>query len=233
MKKITSKQIFTYVLLICIIAVGAVYMLVYKKNVEETEAVRNNIGGLTQRITNLKVYHDNEAMYLADMEPMKKKIREVLEPYPVDVKEEDIIMQAVYTQLAAPIEFKSINISGETVMTSIGADVVTGAGMEEYQQEIQFIEQGATYPNEVSYADLKVAVQTIFDSDYPIGIKNFVYAKSGASTEGKDDEVDVKLTGTLDLVFYSVAGTGKEYVKPEVLPYTSGTENIFGTSLEK
>lgn len=32
----------------------------------------------------------------------------------------------------------------------------------------------------------------------------------------------------MDLVFYSVTGTGKEYAAPDMVPYLAGTDNIFG-----
>ena len=74
MKKITSKQVFTYVLLLGIIAVVAVYFLVYKKNVELADQKNASNATLNQRVKALEQYHIDEPKYLEEMEPMKKEI---------------------------------------------------------------------------------------------------------------------------------------------------------------
>ena len=53
-----------------------------------------------------------------------------------------------------------------------------------------------------------------------IGIQNVVYSKGDAENPN--------LSGHIDLVFYSVQGTGKEYAAPDMIPYIAGTDNIFG-----
>ncbi len=224
MKKITSKQIFTYVALLCIIIIGAVYMFVYKKNMEEAKAIEASNVTLAKRVASLKTYYDNEKMYKEEMEPMKEEIAEILEPYPAMIKEDDIIMQAVYTQVAAPIQYSSVNVGGESVLKAVSADVVTKAAIEGYDKKISFKAKSATLPNEVDYENLKVAIQSLYDSNYMIGIRSLTYAKGGE---------DGKLSGNMDLVFYSVDGVGKEYVAPVVAPYVSGTENIFGNVNEE
>ena len=47
-----------------------------------------------------------------------------------------------------------------------------------------------------------------------------VYAKN---------EEEGTLEGNIDLYFYSAAGTGKEYVTPDIAAYLAGTGDIFQT----
>lgn len=223
MKKITSKQIFTYVLLFCIVIIVAVYAFVYKKNKDLAKETKANNEVLEQRVNKLKTYYDNEKQYKEDMVPLKEDIVKILEPYPSNIKEEDAIMQAVNTQRATEVIYSGINIGEKGVYKGIPAEVVKNAGMEEFQSAINFEQRRVTYPNVVDYENLKLVVQSLFDSDYPIGITNISYTPSEGGS----------LNGVLDLVFYSVSGTGKEYVKPDILPYVSGTENIFANSEEK
>jgi len=224
MKKITSKQIFTYAILLGIIAIAAVYFLVYKKKVELAEQTRATNMALAERVESLKVYHINEAKYLEEMEPLKEEIDVMLAPYPADVKDIDLIMQAVNTQAVSPIHYTGINLGNLGIMQSISSDVVVNAGVEKYQEQIDFCERTTTYTTAITYEGLKEAVQSLFDSEYLIGINSISYTK----TDGEGG-----LMGTMDLAFYSVSGTGKEYVKPEIPPYVSGTENIFGLAEEE
>ncbi len=253
MKKSTSKQIFTYVVLFGILILVAVYFLVYQKNVEKTEALQASNANLQNRVNDLKVYYDNEATYLAEMEPMKTEIAEILSKYPSENREEDVIMQAVITQMTTPMEYTTVNIGDTEVMKAISADVVKGAGIEAYQTDINFNAQKATYANKLNYSNLKAAIKSLYDSKYVIGISGITYsdteeistdeivdidAAEGTAVENtttaatEETGKETELTGTLNLVFYSVSGTGKEYVLPEILPYESGTGNIFGQAEE-
>lgn len=224
MKKITSKQVFTYVLLLGIIAVVAVYFLVYKKNMELADQKNASNATLNQRVKSLEQYHIDEPRYLEEMEPMKKEIDVLLEPYASNVTDLDLIMQAVKTQQVAPIVYSGINLGGKNVMKAISVDTVQKAAVEKYQEQITFVEQTCTLPNKITYEGLKTAVQSLFDSEYLIGIKSITYAKAGENGE---------LQGNIDLSYYYVTGTGKEYVKPVLTEYESGTENIFGVKKDE
>lgn len=224
MKKLTSKQIFMFVLLVCILLVAIVYFTVYKKYSGLAEQTRNSNAALTVRVADLKKYYDNESMYLEEMEPMKEGIKEILTQYPAEIREEDLIMHAVSTQLVTPVTYSSVNFGAKSVIKAVAADVVQNAGMEEYQEQIKFSEYQVSYPNRLTYLGLKNLVQTIFDSEYNIGIRSISYAGDSASNE---------LNGTMELAFYSASGTGKEYVLPDITPYIGGTENIFGLENEE
>jgi hypothetical protein len=43
------------------------------------------------------------------------------------------------------------------------------------------------------------------------------------------NENDDTLEGSIDLYFYSVLGSGKEYTAPKITAYPAGTDNIFNT----
>lgn len=245
MKGINGKQIFTTVVLFSVLIVVAVYFLVYQKNMDKTEALVSSNESLENRVNSLKTYYDNQQMYKDDMAKMEPEMDEILSKYVSDVREEDQIMQAVISQRVAEIYYDSINMKDKKEMLTIPAEVVQGANVEKYQDEIVFAEKGASYANKLDYHNLKTMIQTLFDSEYNIGIKGISYS-SGEATESiihgvlnqetgevtyiKDKSEDRKvgiLSGTLELVFYYVEGNGVEYTKPEMQEYISGTEDFF------
>ena len=65
-----------------------------------------------------------------------------------------------------------------------------------------------------------LAMTPLKNSDKPIGIKKITYSRVGDDTP--------LLSGTLELAFYSMVGNGKEYQKPDMMPYENGSTNIFG-----
>ncbi len=243
MKKMNSKQMFTYVVMFGVLILIMVYFFVYKKNVEKAEALNASNNTLEERVDSLQVYADNQKQYEADMEKMEPEIKVILDKYPAANLEEDVIMQAVITQMSTPIIYDAIVIGEDEAYKSIPADIVSGADIDEYQQEINFVETNAVYESSLTYEALKQAVQSIFDSKYMIGIKGISYTKTENEVakenaeEGVEGSADITgefvpdmsyvLNGNMELVFYSVEGNGKEYVKPNILPYISGTTNFF------
>lgn len=218
-KKVSSKDVFTYTAIICVLILVAFYFLFYKKYQDMTETTRRSNSALSQRISDLKIYYDNEEQYLLDTEALKVALANLLDIYPADTREEDVIMMATNIQAATPIEYSAINIDEREIIQDISQDIVVQAKQEQYQNAIQFVELNASYSNVLTYFSLKDAIRTILDSDYRLSIKNITYAKN---------EEDGTLDGVIDIGFYSVSGTGKEYSWPAIPAYESGTDNIFG-----
>lgn len=197
-----------------------VYVFAYQRLITEAETIEAPNRELSQRVNQLKIYYDNRYIYQADTETTEQLIDELLAGYPADAREEDVIMLAVQMQQSNDGEFLTINADRGEAIHTVSAETVAAAASEKYTQAIQFQDLYATYVNEVSYPGLKSMIQRIYDSDNRIGIQNIAFTKG--------DEENPKLSGHMDLVFYSVTGTGKEYAAPEMVSYLAGTDNIFG-----
>lgn len=220
MKKGISKQVFTYVVVLVLLALLAVYMLGYKKYMTMATEKQTANAAMEKEIESLKVYYINEAQYKADMVPMTEEIHAIMDQFPADILEEDVIMHAVKTQMGSEIVYSNINISENEAYQEVGEDVVLATAQEDMQTGISFMERTGTYVNELDYTNLKKSIQAVFDSQYNIGIKKITYSRVGDDTP--------LLNGTLELAFYSMVGNGKEYQKPDMMPYENGSTNIFG-----
>lgn len=215
-----SKNALLYVTAVGALLMILVYVFVFQKLNTEAETIQNSNRTLSERVNELKQYYDNRETYLQDTQTLEQLIDELLAVYPADAREEDAIMLAVQMQRNSEAEFLTINMSKGNVIHEVSAETVTAAASEKYAQALQFRNMDAIYVNEVSYAGLKSMIQTVFDSSNRIGIQNIVYSKG--------DTENPRLSGHIDLVFYSVDGAGKEYIAPDIIPYIAGTDNIFG-----
>lgn len=216
-----SKNVLIYVAAIGALLLVLVYVFVYKKLTTEAESINSSNRVLSQRVSELKTYYDARETYLQATQNFEQLIDDMLTQYPADAREEDAIMLAVQMQQNSEAEFLSINMTqGDTPVQVIPVETVTAAASEKYTQELQFRNFDATYVNEVSYSGLKEIIQTVFNSSNRIGIQNIAYSKGDAENPN--------LSGHIDLVFYSLSGTDKEYVAPDITPYIAGTDNIFG-----
>jgi hypothetical protein len=108
----------------------------------------------------------------------------------------------------------------ENVYT-IPYEEVSIANIEGMDSNVVFASKDATYSNTTTYKDLKSVIKQIFKSTNRIGINSIMYSGNG------DGET---LTGTLNLSFYSVTGTGKEYTAPKITAYPAGTDDIFNSN---
>lgn len=216
----TNKNLLLYVAAIGALLMILVYVFVFQKLTTEAEAIEASNKDLSQRVNQLKGYYDNRGNYLSGIQMTEQLIDELLAVYPADARDEDVIMLAVQMQQGNDGEFLSINVERGDAIHVVSAETVSAAASEKFTQEIQFRNLYATYVNEVGYLGLKDMIQTIYDSNNRIGIQNIAFTKG--------DTENPKLSGHIDLVFYSVTGTGKEYVAPDIVPYIAGTDNIFG-----
>ncbi len=220
-----NKQVFGYICVFAILIVVAVYFLGVKKLDEKAAATKASNDVLEVSINELKQYKLKEAQYKADIETMKTSILAVLDKYPAGSRAEDVIMHAVTTQLKTDVVYENINIGSaeayKVIPVETLSEIVLKEGDKTFTEEIAFVEQEASYANKLSYPCLKEAIQAVFDSSYKLGITSISY-----SAKNKDEPGI--LEGSIDISFYSMRGNGKEYVEPNILPYTTGSENIFG-----
>ncbi len=219
MKKGINKNVFTIIALLAVLALIAAYFLGYKKYTDLAATTQATNVTLQKEVDALKVHYVNKAQYEADMIPMKEEIHAIMEKYPADIKPEDVIMHAVYSQISAPVTYSSIAVGEKKTISSVSKDVVLATAQEDMQEGISFIEQKSTYVHEVaSYEGLKELIQVAFDSEYNLGISSLTYSRAD---EGA-------LSGSMDVSFYCMSGNGKTYEEPQMIPYLQGTGNIFG-----
>lgn len=216
-----SKNIMLYVAGLGALLMILVYFLVYQKFVEKAKVIEDSNKVLEERVHVLEGYYNARETNLRNTQLLEQLTDELLMVYPADAREEDAIILAVQMQWESGAEFLSINMDrGGNPIHVVSAETVRAANSEQYTQEIQFRDMTATYINEVSYAGLKNLIQMVYNSNNRIGIRDVSYARG--------NEENPNLAGEVELVFYSVSGTGKEYVAPDIVPYLAGTDNIFG-----
>ncbi len=220
MKKGKSQNVLIYVAAVGALLLILCYVFVFQRFKTAADELETSNRELSQRVNELKVYYDKREEYARESESLKQQIDEIFLEYPADAREEDAIKLAVYMQMQSGLAYSNINIATPESVKVIPAETVTQAAIENYSGQIAFSSRNISYVNEISYEGLKNAIKTIFENENRLGINNIVYVKN---------EDAGCLTGSIDVTFYSVQGTGKEYTPPDLTQYLSGTNNIFGT----
>lgn len=219
MKKVDAKQVMMCVVLIGALLFVGVYFWVYKTYTDKTEAMRRENKTLVQRVNELEQYYHDMDNNKEEIAAMQAQVMAWLENLPVDVKEEDIIVMAIDTEKTAIINYTNINIEARKEMLTIPSATVAGAEMENLSGDLMFVQRKASYVNETEYFSLKDCIETINDSANRLAISNINYS------ENEDTGL---LEGTIDITYYSVIGTNREYIPQKLPPYESGLWNLFG-----
>ena len=212
--------------LICLI----VYMYVFQSFTKKTDALKASNTTLEARVKELSVFFGQMEDNKKQIGEMTTDIKEKLDKFPADVKEEDAIYLALRTwDEEILVGYNSITIGDKDMLSSIPADVVQAGGVEGLENEIGFVQRKVTYSNIASYSVMKELIKSINKNPEKITITNVAYAAQEKDTE----EEGVILDGTVDVTFYAVTGTGKEYVPREFEDFPVGIENLFDGSEKK
>lgn len=220
MKKNAKKNVFigiaVFMVGICLLA----YVMVYSKYTEMTDKLVASNKDLQTQVDEMKGYYEKMDQYKLDTAKMVEDIDELTMEYSSQANEEDFIMTGVKMQMNSIINFEKVNIDTEEVIHSIPVETVTAAGIEKYQQPIEFYARKASYENLTDYANLKNALQVVFDVPYKVGINNITYAR--------ENESNNFIEGAIDITYYTVQGMDKEYEYPKMDGYLTGVQDLFG-----
>lgn len=213
-----TQKTFLGVTLVGVLVLVAIYVFVYLDYTEKTTVLEASNKELQAVVTELEEYNTNMERYKIEIDEIKAEVDTILEQYPADAREEDAIMLAVNLQKRNTIDFDAINMDEKEIVYTVEPYLVQAAALEGLDGSLVFKQKQAVYVNETTYRELKSVIQQIYESDNRIGIDNIVYTKN--------DEFGI-LEGNIDVYFYSLAGTDKEYVAPDITPYIRGTEDPF------
>lgn len=219
-----AQSAFYAVLAIGVLGCIIVYMYVYQPYLKKTEDLKATNATLSQRVEQLKTFYSQMASNENKIQEMTADINKRLEEFPADVKEEDAIYLALRTwDEGVLVGYSSIVISPRENLASIPAEVVQPAGIEGLTGEITFVKRNITYSNITTYDQMKDLIKLINANPEQLAIMSVAYK----TADGEEGELGL-LEGSVDVTFYSMLGTEKEYIPREFAEFPTGLENLFG-----
>lgn len=220
--KIDEKsKLYSAIALVVVLAVAA-YFLGYKKLENKAAEYDSDSANLETRIQSLEQYYITEEQNKKDTETMTKAIADTFAQYPGDAKFEDGIYEAfnLYGASQNTLEFESLGFSDTKSVKNIPADIVVAAGIEGYDEAIDFNQFDVIYRGQITYEGLKGTVEEICNGDYNLAIGSMNYSVGD----------DGFIKGSTMLSFYSIDGADCPYTEPPFNAYETGLSNLFGVS---
>ncbi|MCM1105881.1 MAG: hypothetical protein NC355_02955 [Blautia sp.] len=252
----SSKRIMLAVLdgvaLLVFIVVVALLRPRFEEERTTLEAENGVLAGQLQQVRDLEA---NLSTYTQQTDMFEKQIAEIIDKYPSNVREEDVVLYARDLTEGADIDVTSITINPANLLYALNAPVLTDGGVAvaddtaaDASAETGEAETAAAAPTGVDlgildesqivcpdYNFFVMVVSYDFTSDYT-DMKS-VFARL-MSNRNRRNVADMSMTydtetglivGNLGVNMYYLSGTDKVYEKPDAGTVIKGNENIFGT----
>lgn len=216
-----KKEIaFFLTLALCSVLLIVLYMYLYQPYTKKTEELRSSNQTLTTRVNQLSQFYAQMPENRRKIESMTEEIHEILDGFPADVLEEDALYLALRTQSeGATVRYKTIGMGKRAELGVIPESIVAAAGIEDLKQQLTFYKRTAVYNNSTGYSSLRTMLTSMNNNQEEMSIDKLAYVYEADSSA---------LTGTVNVTFYTVSGTEKEYKPRTFKDYQDlGHTNLF------
>ena len=224
MKKVSDKNLFYIVVMLCLVGGILFFSLGYSKLNDSCSSLQSQNNSVRSHISELQKYYDERETYTQEIDLLNKEVANILNKYPSSIRTEDMLVEGIDMYRAANANgslnmvFSSIVMSDAEAIFEVPMTTIDAIQSEEYTRPIVYNFLDATYSNETTYKGVRDAIGEVFKSDYPVNIERVAYSL----TEDK-----LTLEGSIALGYFYVSGINKEYVAPKLEEYVMGTSDVF------
>ena len=235
--KITKREKNMIVILVGILLVMASYYLGYRTFKSRTDILKQQNQILESQIQTLEGISAEKDAYVAKTEEMQTSMNAIIQKFPSNMISEDIILYMrnleqktdsyVHNITTPAKQYVNITATEETDVLSSMEDV-TGA-IREYgfvndgkvpdTRSMQLAQVESAVNCSITYKGLKDIVTDITENDNRKSVDNI----SLVFNENTGD-----LAGSMTVIYYTLYGTGREYLQPTITGTSHGIECIFG-----
>ena len=247
----SSKDKKLLIMLAGILFLALSYFTMYRGNVTKAENLRAENATLSARVSELEAVQDKCPQYESDMETMNAGIEQIIDQFPVYLREENNIMDVVHLEDETNVFVSSLTIADPVIVdtstasqgTDASADTAEADATADAAVDAAADTAGtteATVAADVGLYKLFDIVSTVvFDADYD-GMKDMVSFIAGADDPMSVEQISMTfnsanglLSGTMDFNTYYLFGQDKAYVPAEIPAIPHGVDNIFGQMIER
>lgn len=235
--KITKREKNMIVILVGILLVMASYYLGYRTFKSRTDILKQQNQILESQIQTLEGISAEKDAYVAKTEEMQTSMNAIIQKFPSNMISEDIILYMrnleqktdsyVHNITTPAKQYVNITATEETDVISSMEDV-TGA-IREYgfvndgkvpdTRSMQLAQVESAVNCSITYKGLKDIITDITENDNRKSVDNI----SLVFNENTGD-----LAGSMTVIYYTLSGTGREYLQPTITGTSHGIECIFG-----
>ena len=230
----SSKDKKLLIMLVGILFMALSYFTMYRGNVTKAENLRAENATLSARVSELEAVQDKCPQYETDMETMNAGIEQIIDQFPVYLREENNIMDVVHLE-----DETNVFVSSLTIADPVIVDTSTASQGTDASADTAGTTDAAVSADVGLYKLFDIVSTVVFDADYD-GMKDMVSFIAGADDPMSVEQISMTfnsanglLSGTMDFNTYYLFGQDKAYVPAEIPAIPHGVDNIFGQMIER
>ena len=238
----SSKDKKLLIMLVGILFMALSYFTMYRGNVTKAENLRAENATLSARVSELEAVQDKCPQYETDMETMNAGIEQIIDQFPVYLREENNIMDVVHLEDETNVFVSSLTIADPVIVDTSTASQGTDAAADtagDASADTAGTTDAAVTADVGLYKLFDIVSTVVFDADYD-GMKDMVSFIAGADDPMSVEQISMTfnsanglLSGTMDFNTYYLFGQDKAYVPAEIPAIPHGVDNIFGQMIER
>lgn len=220
-KKGNELQIFMLMLVLVVLMVLVALNYLYRPLAEERQALRDENYKLNVRYIELYNMGAKEGEYKEDIQEAREELDTVLARYSAGNTPEKSIKFVNDMEEELEMNIPNVTFSTANLLSSVQMPVIQNADDESYTityYDVNLFKETLSYNYTCSYEQLKKMADYIHANEERMNIESI--------SVNYDNEKDA-LTGSLVLNLYTVTGTDKQYVEPDISDIRLGEDNIF------
>ena len=248
-----DKRILLMLLGIVVFVLG--YFLVFQPQMEKAADIEAQNAPLREKLSQLREIEENQDYYISETNKYNQRVTDYTNMFPADVKEEDAVLLGKGIEDKLGMWIYKMDFSDQEFVASLDTSAINSSSDEDdstlteqanqsTQDQINEIEgtsdeaSTTTVPDGIDYDSValyRVKNTMEFDGTYQ-ELKDLVDYLAADDSRLTIDSVDIDfsastgdLGGTVVVNMFSMTGTGREYVTPDISSVILGNHNLFGT----
>lgn len=222
--KVSKRDIYLLIGFAGVLLVVCAFFWIYQPTMEKVEAMEAQNRELDTQIAELGSKMENRETYETKTREMSKEMNDILQLFPVDVREEDAILLTLTEELLSPMTVLTLTMDANEpvefelwTQESEDAEAVNTGEMI----ELGLYRKPVTMQFAASYDAMKRYVKTVVLQTNRTGLV-------GLTASYEETTGLLACVATLDM-FYITGQEEKTYVQPDFSSVITGTDNPFGS----
>ena len=195
------------------------YLLVFNPAQTRLQEIEARSSQLTAQVQELETQYLHMADYEAGIDAGRKNVRELLESFPGDVKEEDILSYLLTMEAKEGIHMESVTFNPPEIVQSFPA-VLEQSG-QDVAAEVEACRASPVMTGTLPYPQAKNVIDYFYASPRQTTLENATLTYNAESGQ---------LTGTFQLAKYFIRWDGAEFIPERVPVVVIGLGVLFGTT---
>ena len=217
--KLAKRDLKLLLILAGLVIFLLLYLLVFNPAQTRLQEIEARSSQLTAQVQELETQYLQMAEYEAGIDAGRKNVRELLESFPGDVKEEDILSYLLTMEAKEGIHMESVTFNPPEIVQSFPA-VLEQSG-QDVAAEVDACRASTVMTGSLTYPQAKNVIDYFYASPRQTTLENATLTYNAESGQ---------LTGTFQLAKYFIRWDGAEYIPERVPVVDIGLGDLFGTT---